>query len=188
MPRESVRISCPLRGGPPSPSFVKRTRAVLKQGASERGVDEPRSPAPPGTCERRPPGRIRKERVGERDRVTRTHAQATPSSEVVDRPRDDSKPHTVELAEERRDLARQRSVHEGLEEDRLRPILALVHRDELAEDGIRALTARTPPLDTADQTFSPSPQRRVDETFFCRRVQVDRAGSDVSASCHLADP
>ena len=126
--------------------------------------------------------------MGERDRVTRTHAQATPSSEVVDRPRDDSKPHTVKLAEERRDLARQRSVHEGLEEDRLRPILALVHRDELAEDGIRALTARTPPLDTADQTFSPSPQRRVDETFFCRRVQVDRAGSDVSASRHLADP
>src|SRR5439155_17861170 len=104
------------------------TRAVLEQSASKSGVDEARSAAASGTGQRGPPGRIRKERVSERDRVARANAKAPFAGEVVDRPRDDPKSDAVQLAEKRGDLARQRSVHEGLEKDRFRAVLALVHR------------------------------------------------------------
>ena len=77
--------------------------------------------------------------------------------EVIDRPCDDRKPYAIELAEECGDLARQRTVDERLEQDGFGSVLALVHRDELAEDRIRALTARAPSLDTADQPFRTAP-------------------------------
>jgi hypothetical protein len=126
--------------------------------------------------------------VGERDGVARTDPEAAATGEVVDRPRDDPETHAVKLAEERGDLTGQRSVNERLEEDRFGAVLALMHRDELAEHRIRVFSARSPSLDTADQTLRPPPQRRIDEAFLRRRVQVDRAGSDVSASRHLAYP
>ena len=123
--------------------------------------------------------------MGERDRVARADAKAATTREVVDRPRDDPEAHSVELAKQCGDLARERSVHERLEEDRFRSVLALVHCDQLGEDGVGALSARTPSLDPSDQTLGPSPQGRVDEAFFCRRVQVDRARGDVSPSRDL---
>ena len=124
----------------------------------------------------------------ERDRVAWADPETAATTEVVDRPRDDSEAYAVQLAQKRRDLARQRSVNERLEEDGLSAVFTFVHRDELGEDRVRGLTARTPSLDAADQTFSPPAQRRVDETFLCWCVQVDRARGDVSAAGHLADP
>ena len=124
--------------------------------------------------------------MGERDRVARPDPQAAATAEVVDGPRDDPEAYAVQLAEERCDLARQCSINEGLKEDRLGPVLALVHRDELREHCIRSLTARAPSLDPPDQTLGPSTQRRVDETLLRRRVQVDGAWCDVGASRHLA--
>jgi hypothetical protein len=62
-----------------------------------------------------------------------------------------------------------------------------VHRDELRKHRIRALTARTPSVDPADQAFGPSSQRCVDKSFLCRRVQVHGARCDVGASRDLAD-
>jgi len=124
--------------------------------------------------------------VGERYGVAGADPQATTTAEIVDRPRDDPETHPVQLAEQARDLARQRAVHEGLEEDRLGPVLALVHRDELGEHRVRGLTARAPSLDPPDQTLGPPAQRRVDETLLCWRVQVDGAGRDVGASRDFA--
>jgi hypothetical protein len=125
--------------------------------------------------------------VGERYGVARADPQPTMTAEIVDRPRDDPETYAVQLAEQRRDLARQRSVHEGLKEDRLGPVLALVHRDELGKHRIRGLTARAPSLDPSDQTLGPSAQRRVDETLLCRRVQIDGARRDMGASGDFAD-
>ena len=124
--------------------------------------------------------------MSERDGVARPDPKPATARQIVDRSRDDRETYTVELAQERSDLARQRPVNERLEEHRFGPVLAFVHRDELAEHGVGALTAGAPPLDPADQTLGSSPQRRVDETFLCRGVQVDGARSDVSAPRHLA--
>jgi hypothetical protein len=124
--------------------------------------------------------------MGERDGVARANPKTAATSQLVDRPRDDPEANAVELAEERSDLAGQRAVHERLEEDRFGSVLTFVHRDEFGEDGIRALTARTPTLDASDQTLRPPTQRRIDETFFCRRVQVDRARGDVRAARDFA--
>jgi hypothetical protein len=125
--------------------------------------------------------------VGERDGIARPDAKASSTCEVVDRPRDDPEAHAVELAEERSDLSWERPVHERLEEDRFRSVLALVHRDELGEHGIGALSARAPSLDPSDQTLSTPSQCRVDKTLLRRRVEVDRARGDVSASRDFAD-
>ena len=124
----------------------------------------------------------------ERDGVAWSDPEPAVPREVIDRSCDDREPYAVELAKERRDLAGQRSVNECLEQDGLGAVLALVHGDELAEDRIRALTSRAPSLDTADQPFRTSPQRRLDEPFLRRGVQVNGSGSDVSASCHFSDP
>jgi hypothetical protein len=160
---------------------------LLKESAPKGGVDEPRSAPPAWAGERCAPGWIRKERVGERDRVARADPEAAATAEVVDRPRDYPEAHAVQFAQEGRDLARQRSVHERLEEDGFGAVLTLVHRDELAEYRVRGLTAGAPPLDAADQALRPSAQRRVDKTFLCWCVKVDRAWSDVRAARHLAD-
>jgi hypothetical protein len=122
----------------------------------------------------------------EGDRVARPHPQAAPAAEVVDRPGDDPEPNEVELAEKRRHISRERAVDERLEQHGLGAVLALVHRDELGEDGIRAFSAGAPSLDPADQPFRPSPQRGFDETFLRRCVKVDRARSDVGAPRDLA--
>ena len=108
--------------------------------------------------------------MGERDGVARPHAETTATTEVVDRPRNDAEAHSVELAEQSSDLARERAVHERLEEYRFRSVLALVHCDELGEHGVGRLTARAPSFDTSDQTLGPSTQRRVDEALFRRRM------------------
>ena len=124
----------------------------------------------------------------ERDGVAWSDPEPAVPREVIDRSCDDREPHAVELAQERRNLPGQRSVNECLEQDGLGAVLALVHGDELAEDRIRALTSRAPSLDTADQPFRTSSQRRLDEPFLRRGVQVNGSGSDVSASCHFSDP
>jgi hypothetical protein len=108
--------------------------------------------------------------MGERDGVARTDAKAASTCEVVDRPGDDPEAHSVQLAEKGRDLAWERAVHERLEEDRFRSVLTLVHRDELGEDGIGALSARAPSLDPSDQPLGASAQRRIHEALFRRRV------------------
>jgi hypothetical protein len=126
--------------------------------------------------------------VREGDRVARAHPDAASAAQLVDRPRDDPKPHAVELAEERGDLARQRTIHKGLEQDGFGAVLALVHGDQLAEDRIRAFAAWTPSLDPADQSLRPPTQRRVDETLLRRCMQIDRAWSDVGASRHFGNP
>lgn len=125
--------------------------------------------------------------MGERDGVARPYAKTAATGEVVDRPRDDPEAHSVQLSEERSDLARKRPIDERLEEDRFRSVLTLVHRDELGEYGIGGLTARAPSFDPSDQTQSPSAQRRVDETLLRRRVQVDRARGHMGSSRDLAD-
>jgi hypothetical protein len=125
--------------------------------------------------------------VRERDRVTRPHSEAATAGELVDRPRDDPKPHPVKLAEKRGDLARQSAIDERLEQDGLGAVLALVHRDELGEDGIRALAARSPALDPPDQPLRSAAQSGVDETFLRRCVQVHRAGRDVRAARDFAN-
>jgi len=126
--------------------------------------------------------------VGERDRVARTHADPAAAGHVIDRPGDDPEPHAVELAEERGDLARERPVHERLEQNGFGAVLTLVHGDELAEDRIRAFPPGSPSLDAADQTFGSSPQRGVHESLLRRHVEVDRARSDVGASRYFAHP
>jgi len=95
--------------------------------------------------------------MGERDGIARANAKTAATGEVVDRARDDPESHAVELAEKRGDLARKRTVHECLEEDRFCSVLALVHRDELSEHGVRALTARAPSLDPSNQTLGAPP-------------------------------
>ena len=124
----------------------------------------------------------------EGDRVARTHADPAAAGEVIDRPRDDSKTHAVELTEERRDLARQRPVHQRLEQDGLGAILALVHRDELSEDRIRTFSAGPPSLDPADQALRPAAQCRVDEALLCWRVEVHRSRRHMGTPRHFADP
>jgi hypothetical protein len=110
-----------------------------------------------------------------RDGIARPDTKAASTCEVVDRPRDDAETHSVQLAEKGGDLSWERPVHERLEEDRFRSVLALVHRDELGEHRVRTLATRAPSFDPSDQTLRPPAQRRVDETLLRRRVQVDRA-------------
>jgi hypothetical protein len=93
----------------------------------------------------------------EGDRIARSNPQPASSGEIVDGPGNDREPHAVELAQERGDIARQRPIHERLEQNGFGAVLALMHRDELAEDGIRAFSARPPSLDAADQTFCSAP-------------------------------
>jgi len=95
--------------------------------------------------------------VGERDGIARANAKPAATGEVVDRPSDDPEAHSVQLAEKRGDLARKRTVHECLEEDRFGSVLALVHRDELSEHGVGVLTSWAPSLDPSDQTLGPPP-------------------------------
>jgi hypothetical protein len=125
--------------------------------------------------------------VRERDRIARPYPQPSASREVVDRACDDPETHAIKLAEQRGDPARQRAIHEGLQQDGFSTVLALVHRDELAENGIGAVSARAPSLDPADQPLRPSPQRRIDEPLLRGCVQVDRAGRDVGAPRDFAD-
>ena len=125
--------------------------------------------------------------MSERDGVARADSQAAATTKVVDRPRDDPEAHAIELAKERRDLARQRPVHQRLKENGLGSIFAFVHRDELGEHRIRGLTARAPSLDTTDQTLGTSAQRGVDKTLLRRRVKVDGPRRDVRASRDFAD-
>src|SRR2546426_1064163 len=120
-------------------------------------------PTPPGPGRPLPQRRIGRERGRQRERVAGSDSEPAVPREVIDRSCDDREPYAVELAEEGRNLARQRSVNECLEQDGFGSVLALVHRDELAEDRIRALSARAPSLDPADQSFRTSPQRRLDE-------------------------
>ena len=126
--------------------------------------------------------------MGERDGVAWSDSETAVPREVIHRVRDDREAYAVELAEERRDLTGQRTVNERLQEHGFGAVLALVHGDELAKDRIRALSARAPSLDPADQCFGPSPQRRLDQTLFRGCVQVDRASSDVGASRHFTYP
>jgi len=140
-----------------------------------------------GTGEGGPPGRIRKERVREGDGVARTHPQPSASREVVDRPRDDRQANAIELAKQGGDVARQSAIDEGLEEDGLRAVFPLVHRDELSQDGVGALSAWPPSLDPADQSLCPSAECHLDETFLRRCVEVDRPGSHMGASRDLGD-
>jgi hypothetical protein len=126
--------------------------------------------------------------VREGDGVARTDPNAAAAAQVVDRPRNDPEPNAVELAKERRDLTRQGAVDQRFEKDGFGAVLALVHRDELAEDGISVLSTRPPSFDAADQSFRPRAQRRFDETFLRRRMQVDGPGRDVGAPRDLAHP
>ena len=71
-----------------------------------------------------------------RDRIACAHAKIALPAEVVERSRDDLEADPVQLAKQRCNMARERSVDEGLEEDRLGAVLALVHRDQLAEDDV----------------------------------------------------
>ena len=95
--------------------------------------------------------------MSERYRVARADPKAAAAREFVDRPRDDPESDAVELAEQRRDLPRERPVDERLEEDRFGPVFALVHRDELSEHGVGVLTSWAPSLDPSDQTLGPPP-------------------------------
>jgi hypothetical protein len=162
-------------------------RRPLQQCAPKSGVDEPRSASASWTGERRPPRRIGEERMREGDGVARSHPEPAPSREVVDRSSDDREANAIELAEQRGDVARQCAIHERLEEYRFRAVLTLVHRDELAKNGIGALSARPPSLDPADQPHCPSAERHLDKTLLCRRVQIDSARSDVGAARDLTD-
>jgi hypothetical protein len=126
--------------------------------------------------------------VRESDRIARTYAQATAPREIVDRPRDDPETHAIELAKQRRDLPRQRAVDERLQENGLGAVLTLVHGDELPENGIGAFAAGSPTLDAADQSFRPSAERRVHETFLRRRMEIDSPRRNVRAPRHLAEP
>src|SRR5919109_1033621 len=56
-------------------SRPKPTRGALEQGAPERGVDEPRRAPAAWAGHSRSPGRIRKERVRERDRIRGAKSQ-----------------------------------------------------------------------------------------------------------------
>src|SRR5207249_8548778 len=115
-----------------------------------------------------------------------TRAQGAPPYEVHERPPVDRETYAVERAEQRRDLAGQCAVDQGLQEDGLGPVFALVHRDELAEDGIRTLTARTPSLDAADESFGAAPERGIDKLLLCRHVEVDGSRGNVGAPRHFA--
>src|SRR2546422_4739029 len=123
---------------------------VLEEGAPEGGVDEPRGTAPARARESGAPGRIRKERMREGDRVARAHPQPAPARHVVEGPRDDSQAHGVELLQKRGDIPRQRAVDERLEQNRLGAVLTLVHPDQLAQDRVGVLRAWPPALDATD--------------------------------------
>jgi hypothetical protein len=123
----------------------------------------------------------------EGDGVGRSHPEATPSREVVDRPRDDRQANAIELAKQGGDLARQGAIDEGLEEDGLRAVFPLVHRDELPQYSVGAFSAWPPSLDTADQSLCSPAERYLDETFLCRCVEVDGPGSHMGASRDLGD-
>ena len=125
--------------------------------------------------------------MGERDRVSRSHAQLAAAPEVVQRPADDPEPHHVELSEKRGDVLRQRTVNERFEKDRLSSVLALVHRDELGEHGVRTLSTWPPAFDATDQSVGARSQRGLDQDLLRRRVEVHGAGRDVRALRDLAD-
>jgi hypothetical protein len=125
--------------------------------------------------------------VGKGDCVARSHPQATASRKVVDRPRDDRQANAIELAKQSGDVAREGAIDEGLEEDGLRAVFPLVHRDELPQYGIGAFSAWPPSLDTADQAFRSPAERHLDETLLCRCVEIDRPGSHMGASRDLGN-
>src|SRR5258705_1164080 len=94
----------------------ERTRVLLEDGAPKRVRDQAwRAPAG-RTGERGAPGRVREQRVRECDRVLRADAEGAAMREIVHRARDDREPDGVELAQQRRDRARQRAIDEGLEQ------------------------------------------------------------------------
>lgn len=64
--------------------------------------------------------------MGERDGIAGANAKGTAAREVVHRPRDQRKPHVVEIPQRRRDGPWQRAVNESLQEDRLKPVLPVV--------------------------------------------------------------
>lgn len=162
-------------------------RLDLEQSTPKRRRDESRSAAAARTGERGPPRRIGEERMGERDRVARPHTECAATREIVERSRDDREAHSVELPQESSDVSRQRTVDERLEEHRLRTVLTLVHRDELAEHRVRALPARSPAFDAADERLGSTTKRCVDQAFLRRRVEVHGARGDVGATRDIAD-
>src|ERR671924_1250596 len=99
-------------------SRPKPTRGALEQGAPERGVDEPRRAPAAWAGHSRSPGRIRKERVRERDRIRGAKAQRALPTELVQGPRNDREPDRVELFQETGNGAWKRSIDERLEQDR----------------------------------------------------------------------
>ena len=125
--------------------------------------------------------------MGERDRVARPNTECAATREFVERARDDRETHRVELLQESGDVTRQRTVDERLEEHGLRTVLTLVHCDELAKHRVRALPARSPAFDTANEPFGTTAKRRFDEALLCRRVEVHGARRDVRATRDIVD-
>jgi len=79
--------------------------------------------------------------MGQSDRVAAPHTHPAASRQIVQRARDYSQTHRVELLQKRGDISWQRAVDERFQKDGLSAVLALVHRDQLAEHGVGALAA-----------------------------------------------
>ena len=57
-----------------------------------------------------------------------------------------------------------------------------MHRDQLAENSVGALTARPPALDAADERFGAHAEGALDEPLFRRGVEIDGPRRDVRAT------
>ena len=118
----------------------------------------------------------------ERDRVGSANAQRAAAREVVHRPRDEREPHVVEIPQRRSDDPRQRAVDERLEQHRFQPVLAVMQRDQLVENGLGRLRPGTPALDPRDLAAGASPQRLLDETLLRCGMKVESSWGNVCAT------
>jgi len=94
---------------------------------------------------------------------------------------DGSEPRAVEIAQRRGGGARQRAVHERLEQHRLEAVFAMVQRDQLVENGLGRVRPRPPAINASDLGRGATPQGLLDETLLRRCVQIQGARRHVCA-------
>ena len=119
------------------------------------------------------------------DGIAGSDAQSATAREVVHRPRDEREPHVVEISQRCGGDARQRAVHERLEQHRLETVLAVVQRDQLVENGLGRLRPRPPTVYARDLGGGAASQGLLDETLLRRGVQIERARRHMRAPRHV---
>ena len=124
----------------------------------------------------------------ERDRISGSNAEGATARKLVHRSRDEREPHAVQVAKRRCDGPWQGAIHERLKEDRFKPVLAVMQRDELVEHGLGGFGPRPPSLDACDLRRRSVPQRLFHETFLRRGMKVKRSRRHMRAPGNVRHP